>query len=481
MPVKRTLVLLATLLTLAWLIPAPVQAQKPARAKQYDINRDRVEYLDNGTLRLGADLDLGGAITYLADSKTRDSVINNFDWGRQVQLSYYSGPVPYTPGGKQPKANWRQLGWNPIQVGDAFGHRSRILESRNDGRTIYIRCIPMHWPLENVPGECTFETTITLEQNTARVRTRLQNIRTDDKTQYPGRNQELPAVYTNGPYWRLLTYTGARPFSGDALTTIPTTGGAGFPWHSWRATEHWAALVRDDGWGLGVFNPDTIAFSGGFAGKTGKGGSLDNPTGYIAPNHREILDYNIQYDFEFTLILGSLEQIRTYAAAHAPRPAPPRYVFASDRQHWVYTNASDAGWPVAGELKIALSQNDPQMMAPEGLWPAAAAPKLFIRAAYHAAPGQKGELFWKKLVPAPRQRPAKTKTKAKANRIGDFDGHTTFDVIPDGQYHTYEIPLAGAPGYDGMISGLRFDPVTAGHAGDWIKVKWISSSKLDEK
>ena len=158
----------------------------------------KMSYLDNGTIRLGVDLNLGGSITYLADANDRTNIINNHDWGRQIQMSFYSGPVPFTPGGKQPSKTWAGLGWNPIQSGDCAGNRSRIIEHRNDGKSIYVKCVPMQWPLDNEPGECTFESWIRLEGNVALVRSRIDNHRTDT-TQYSGRGQELPAVYTNGP------------------------------------------------------------------------------------------------------------------------------------------------------------------------------------------------------------------------------------------------------------------------------------------
>ena len=88
----------------------------------------RMSYLDNGVIRLGVDLNLGGAITYLSRSGTEQNLVNSYDCGRQIQMSYYSGPVPFAVAGKQPKPEWRFIGWNPIQVGDAFGNSSKLLE-----------------------------------------------------------------------------------------------------------------------------------------------------------------------------------------------------------------------------------------------------------------------------------------------------------------------------------------------------------------
>ena len=107
--------------------------------------------LDNGVIRIGVDRDLGGAITWLSKSGSGENLINSFDWGRQIQMSHYSGPVHFAPRGKQPSPTWAALGWNPIQSGDAFGHRSRLLDYRNNGKEIFVRCVPMQWPLDDVP------------------------------------------------------------------------------------------------------------------------------------------------------------------------------------------------------------------------------------------------------------------------------------------------------------------------------------------
>ena len=91
----------------------------------------RMSFLENGSIKVGVDLDLGGAITWLskADGVNR---VNNFDHGRQIQLSYFSGPVPFETPDQKPSDHWRHLGWNPIQAGDDF----------RNGRTRSSSCVP---------------------------------------------------------------------------------------------------------------------------------------------------------------------------------------------------------------------------------------------------------------------------------------------------------------------------------------------------
>jgi len=439
------------LLILLFLL-APITSAAENKAPPLD-RPERISFLDNGKIRLGVNLDLGGAITHLSPSdKPELNLINSHDWGRQIQMSHYAGPIPFEPAGKKPAEHWKALGWNPIQSGDCFGHRSKVVEHTNDGKSLHVKCIPMQWPLENEPGECTFEWRIELNENTASVRARLTNARSD-KTQYRARSQELPALYTNGPWHRLMTYTGDKPFTGGALTQQPSK----MPWSRWQATEHWAALVDDHDFGVGLISPDTFTFDGGFAGKTGKGGPKDGPTGYIAPISDEIIDHNIVYDYRFTLIFGQLDQIRAYAVEHAPKPAPPASVFQTDRQHWHYANATDSGWPIKGELNVKLNQKNPMLVSPSAFWRAAEAPKLYIQtAAKLSTPA--GRVFWSRF-----DSPKLSSEKSLA-----------FAIPADEKFHTIEIDLTASKEYTGTITGLRIDPGPGGADRDYIRIKSIS-------
>ncbi len=263
----------------------------------------RLSILDNGVIRIGIDLNRGGSITYLADARTRENVVNIHDLGREIQQSYYSGPRPF---GKGHHPGWKNWGWNPIGAGDVFGNPARVVKHTNDGKLLYVKTIPKQWALRNVDGECTFETWIKLEGTAARVRCRLVNNRAD-KTQYPAQHQELPVVYTIGKLHRLMTYDGLLPFQNKPMREI---NNAGPPWEYWKSTENWAALVNDQNWGLGVFHAGAYQFVGGCSGKRNTGGPNDPPTGYIAPLHTEIIDHNIVYEYEYALILGWLKDIR---------------------------------------------------------------------------------------------------------------------------------------------------------------------------
>ncbi len=399
-----------------------------------------MSYIQNEFIRVGIDLNLGGSITYISDVKTGENMINNSDWGRQVQMSFYSGPNPFVPNGKEPAPFWKGLGWNPIQSGDYAGKRSRVLEHRNEGKQLYVKCIPMQWPLDNEPGECTFESWITLKGNTVQVRSRLVNNR-QDTTQYSARHQELPAVYTNAPYHKMVTYRGSKPFTRDTVSLIQNhnfPNASGISWAYWQATEGWTANLNEAGVGLGVWNPDVQSYCGGYYGdSTFQGGSKDASTGYIAPLHTEILDHNITYDYQYVLILGSLDQIRDYVYQHTPKRTLPSYTFNKDRQHWVLQNTTDSGWPITNGLRINLRKNG-SMVSPPLVWDAKDASILTFSARYTG-----------------NTKTAKLYLKRFGEKEFKEENAYSFEVRSSDKVTTYPIRLSENENYTGTFEAMK--------------------------
>ncbi len=320
------------------------------------LSDDYIVYIENEHIKLGVNLGLGGAVTYLAEHGKKN-LINSFDWGRQVQMSFYSYPVPFCPEGHDMAQHWYGIGWNPIQSGDCYGHRSRVLDHRCEDGEIYVKCIPMHWPLDNYPGECTFEVWYRLDGTKVLVTARLNNAR-PDTTQYPARGTELPAVYTGGEWYKLVSYIGNDPFTGGDVSELCTKeNGLGWPWIGYRATEFWTALVDDNSYGLGVYNDASTRCVGGFYGEKGVGGPKDNATGYICPEILEVLDHNIVYTYEYALIVGSLTHIRheAYALHESSSRDSARFDFSATRDHFTYENITDSGYPISGCLDFDFS------------------------------------------------------------------------------------------------------------------------------
>jgi hypothetical protein len=424
---------------------------------------ERLSVLDNGTLRIGMDLNRGGAVTLLEAKDHPGNLINSYDYGRQIQMSVYSGPMPFTPNGKQPRPAWRGLGWNPIQTGDCFGRPSQVLESGNDGSELYLKLIPMQWPLDNEPGECTFETWTRLDGPCVHMRFRVTNHRAD-RTQYPARSQELPAVYTIAALHRLFSYTGEHPFAAEALSELHNDWTKPWPWTRWLATEGWSALVGDDDWGIAVVRAEGCAFNGGLYRDPGSRDVHGASTGYLAPVEIETLDHDIVYDHACALVVGPLAAIRTRCCALAAALAQlPSWRFAgASRQHWHVEGADDGGLPMTGGWRILLGEHAPRLVSPSRCWPAAAAPQLSITLSWSGPPSV-GRVFWR---------------RADADAL-DARRSVALPLVADGQPHTYRIDLAGAAEYRGLISGLAIDPLGEAHPGAELVVQAIELGARD--
>jgi hypothetical protein len=405
--------------------------------------------LDNGVIRVGVDLSQGGVITYLSKSGDSRNIVNDWEPGRQIGQSYYSGPDPY--GG----APWP---WNPVGSGDGYLDTSQVVASSNDGTTLYVRTVPLQWNVRAESCECFFETWLSLDDNTVHARYRLTNHRADLK-RYDAFDQELPAVYTIGTLYRLFTYDGDAPYTGAPAREISPSQGPN--WDTFYPTEHWMAFVDDSGWGLGVVNADVTRFLAGFAGVPNTGGPKDDATGYIAPVRQEILDHNITFDHDVALIVGTVDDTRAYAAAHRPADTRPdvqfnRVPFQEDRQHVIYLNATDTGVPLDGALRVRLDQVDPQVWFYDGRFDAASMPVLYLTAAFHTADTE-AEIFW--AIPGE-----------------SFDGsrHVRFPIVGDGKFRTYAVDLASVATYTGTVTQLRFDPANGGVPGEFVDIQSIT-------
>lgn len=422
---------LLMLLGLTFLGVGPAQCSAaPAPVVRYE-RRGDVVFVTNRTITVGVDLAKGGSIVHLSD-KNGTNLINSHDLGRQVQASFYSGPKPYG----QPAPQWQGWNWNPIQSGDVHGNGARIAAWKVEGSTIYTRVRPYQWALRKVRCECTFETWLSLDGRSVHIRTRLNNDR-PDHAQYPAMTQELPAVYTVGTLRHLVSYTGNAPFTNAAVTDLPTR----FPWADWLATEGWSAYLDDKGMGLGVISPSAQTFAGGFSGPLRDGDALADQTGYIAPLLTEILDHDIRYDSQATLIVGTIDDIRTAARAVVVGHERPDFVFATDRQHWWYANGHDEGWPIRGGLRFVADGVDPQMFAPKRAFSAGSVPLLHLSAVFTGTQ-HTAQLFW-----------------TTYSDVGFNEAHSLrFAVQPDGQAHTYSLKMSEQPFWSGIITGLRFDP-----------------------
>ncbi len=265
---------------------------------------------DNGVLKVKLDLTRGGAISYVSLSGSNRSLVNIHDEGRYIQQSYYAGKsVNRQADGQSPA--WSPWSWNPIQVGDCYNNRAKILAYKQNGDTLYTKCIPMLWDMNNMPAEAEMEQWTILKGNVIEVHNKLTCRRTDN---IYGENiadfQELPAVYPISVLKNLYTYLGNSPFTNDSLGNPSVVNlSSGFWGRYPNVSEHWMAFVDSTKWGLGVYNPNCISFLAGMAGSPG-GGVMDASTSYIAPTKKVILNKNSLFEYDYYIIVGNVNEIR---------------------------------------------------------------------------------------------------------------------------------------------------------------------------
>jgi hypothetical protein len=276
---------------------------------------DSLQYLEseNGILHCRLDLSHGGAITWISISGSNRNVVNTADEGRYIQQSYYAGKrLDRKTEGQSP--NWSPWPWNPIQGGDACGNHPRITGHHKNGDTLYVKSLPLLWDMNNRSAEAEMEEWVILNGNVVKVRNKLTCHRTDDVYGEGTPNQqELPAVYPISAFQHLYSYFGKAPFTNAPLATpVVVNLSSGF-WGRYeddQVTEHWMAFVDDTLWGLGIYNPLCDNFFAGISGTPGREAS-DGSTAYIAPVKYESLDKNSTYQYEYYVIVGSLEEIRS--------------------------------------------------------------------------------------------------------------------------------------------------------------------------
>ncbi len=416
-------------------------------------------FIENKRIRLGIDLKMGGAIVYLAEIGG-ENLVNNRDYGRQIQTSLYSGPAPYSVNGKNPPSELRTLGWNPVQSGDFYNNTSRVVDYRQDSTHFYVKTIPLHWPLYNEPAECIMEHWIDLKDNVVQVRSRSVLSRSDT-TQYRGQPQENPAVYLNAPYSRIVFYEGDQPFTNSAPAEPRIDNTAEVR----TATENWVAMLNGKGRGIGLFQAGQPRYNVGFFGTPGTGGEFSLPTGYLAGTAFALLDHNAVHEFQYSLILGTLSDIRQFVY-NQPRPAQiPNFRFASDRQQWYYQNTTDTGLPIRGELNVRFDgDRDLQLFSPMGFWRGRDVPKLYLQAAFKTS-AQTARLSWRRHGDqAPLPLP---------------DRYIDFPIIGDGQYRTYELDMNQSAGWrDNAIIQIFLSPTVQDTArlGRSVRIRSLTTT-----
>lgn len=373
-------------------------------------HQPEMRWIENDHIKLGIDLKLGGAITFLSTSRHPGNMVNNWDWGRQIQMSFYAGPEKFRVPGREVAAAWADFPWNPVQAGDHFGNSSRVIQFEQTGKSLKLTAIPMQWSLDNAPTECRIHSEIELDGPMVRLKQRLENSRSD-QTFFAARDQELPAIYLTGDFNRLMAYRGNAPWQQQQLEEIRHVPGPdGFPWARFIATEGWVALVNREGYGLGVWQSGNPLFLGGVADSrtpSQKEATPDSgvasshfPTGYIASIRPEHLDHDIDYRFQTLLVLGDLAEIRRIIGQEADRRGLPRWDFQKGRQGWTWQGPTEAlkrigeEHAVDGEIVGVMANGQIHLVSPPCVWLLSQGRKITAEIKLESPTPVRLDLYW---------------------------------------------------------------------------------------
>jgi hypothetical protein len=187
---------------------------------------ERWAYLENAALKIGIDLQRGGAIGWLSTPKG-ENVLNTYDAGRYVQQSYYGDP----DGSVWDKQPWR---YNPVQGGSWKDEPARVLDWRREGETLYVKTEPRQWASGLPVPEMVMEQWVSLAGSIARVRHRMTYTGPAMKE---ARHQELPAVFLSPRFETLLLGS----VSGEGQRLLPAAKNEYHPvsqrWCAWQAAD----------------------------------------------------------------------------------------------------------------------------------------------------------------------------------------------------------------------------------------------------
>jgi hypothetical protein len=170
----------------------------------------------------------------------------------------------------------------------------------------------------------------------------------------------------------------------------------------------------------------------------------------------ENFDHNIVYEHETVFMTGQLEQIRKRFNQIATRQLPS-WRFSEKRQHWTLRNASDQGFPLRGAWRIKCGTEKPRLESGIRCWRAESAPSLDLEIA-HTGKATTARVFWQRLD----------------NDKWDTKKSLTFDINPDGKFHSYRVNLAASAEYRGLITGLAIEPMDQVEAGTEIAIRAIA-------
>lgn len=258
-------------------------------------------FVDNGRIKVGVKRASGAAIGWMSLSGSDRNLVNHFDRGRLIQQSYYGN----SDGSLWDKQPWA---WNPVQGGHYKGQGAPVIELKVDKQTLYAKSTPLHWATGEVLTDCTMEQTIKLIDAIAHVHYRFTY---NGKQKHAERDQEIPAVFLEPEFKRLILYSGDKPWGkgnvDGKLDDNIERSVPGWPNETRQMTEHWAAYIDDTGFGLGAYVPVAKNLT---CYRFGDGKREHGSCSYFAPLTRFAVTPGFVWEYDVYLTVGQQSEIR---------------------------------------------------------------------------------------------------------------------------------------------------------------------------
>ncbi len=397
---------------------------------------------DNGTVRITLDLNHGGAISYLSLSDSTANLVNTPDNGRYIEQNITAGQSVNRKAEGQ-SSYYSPWSWNPDQAGDISGNSSVVLDTSTGNGVLYVKTQPLLWDMNADTAQCYMEEWVTLDSSVVHVNNKITMFRTDNIwTQVVPHWEEQPHGFLNAELKNQFSYTDDKPWTNGATTGI-LSGGIG--WDEYNATEHWGAVVTDNNWGVGIYNPGCVLFSGGNVPQYG--------FTRLGPLDVALLTNNSVYSYNYDIILGTLTQIRQYAYKAGGAVSDT----ALDSV-WNF-NTGMAGWYGANNVTSTVANNavtltatgsDPYIDSPYGLNVNASRYKYIQFTMKNNTSDTTAKIYW------------------VTNSDLGFNGTNSDSVrinANDGQSTQYTLDLSKNSAWTGRIEQLRVDPIGNASSG----------------
>lgn len=166
-----------------------------------------MKIMSNDFVKVGIDLERGGAISHLSLQKDGKNIVNTWDHGRHIQQSYYG----IADGSRWNNEDWC---WNPVQAGSWTGKPSKLISFKRGKTQMVVKTTPRNWGGEELLPDVILTTTYKLLSNGVLMKCRIDYTGT---IKHPFKHQEAPACFFDSDF-SLLVF---RDIHGNLIQTTP--------------------------------------------------------------------------------------------------------------------------------------------------------------------------------------------------------------------------------------------------------------------